>query len=392
MIELWVYLTNACNLKCLYCYQHKKVGRMNTDVGREIINWIVPILKERKIRGLTMNFYGGEPLLNFPVMKDTIEYGTERFQENNLDIRFYVITNGILLTDKILDFGSQYNVSFQLSIDGDRATHDKYRKNPKGEGSFDMLGGEEGIKKKADSACVKGVYLTYTPDTVQSLYDNILYLVNQGFRTLQFFPVLENEWEGKEPLLEKQIELLADLFFENFTKNSNSLTLSPIDYMLVHTYINERPELKKVFLQNTRCKAGRKNFTIDTYGFIYPCSRIPDDISIINGHDFRIGNVFGGIYNPEVLVDFRQWLPRTSAECICSKCEFSIICFYQCFGSNLGSNKDKYKPNKNCCIITKSLAMTINSLYKKLWNERHEAFIKYLKRNVKGIDKIIENE
>lgn len=357
---IWLYLACGCNLRCKYCYQAHRTEMMTPSTSKATVDWFIDMLGREKIDNGTIFFYGGEPLLNYKNLRYIVEYSQNLVRKTNKKIYYYLVTNGTLLTDKMIEFLDQFDVSIQISVDGPSHIHNITRKTVDGKGSFDKIGGRIPLKKIGGQSS-RYASAVVCPDTVQSLCESMGFLVEQGFRGIQFNVALENKqiWSNDyRNIFRKEVRKIIDLckiqiqddkiVFEN--------EIQPVADMIRFVYAKLSKQLQHNKLLESestiKCSAGRSNYSIDYNGNIYPCSRIIDDIAVSDAAKYYLGNVHIGVWKYEALEEFRSFLPRKKMGIRCHSCTWKYICSFQCFGLFKGSNKDDLNPTEDICALT----------------------------------------
>lgn len=269
LIGIWV--TTGCNLKCKYCYEgvDKKFENMNQEVADKTVKFIEAMYNENQRDPLIVEFHGGEPLLNYSIIQYLVIQIERRFPRT----LFGITTNGLLLTQERIQYLSdKMNYGFSLSIDGNRATNDQNRVDCCGNGTYErvieML--PELLVCRADIRA----RMTYTPETVESLADNIIHLINCGFINIVSAPdYFSSNWsiEKMDILLEQMVKV----------KNYYKKRIIQEDAVRI-SLLEDRFKTKGI------CQGGKSNFHVLPNGDIYPCSYGVGETELL------IGNVLKG--------------------------------------------------------------------------------------------------
>lgn len=252
LIGIWV--TTGCNLKCKYCYEgtEKQCNNMTIEVADQTIDFIKSTYKEQEQDPLVVEFHGGEPLLNYPV----IQYLISKIEKNFSKPLFGITTNGLLLTKDIINYLSKkMTYGFSLSIDGAMNVNDQNRVDYNGEGTYKRIMEivPELLSQKADIRA----RMTYTPETVENLSDSIIHLINCGFINIVSAPdYFSPNWSMNEmEILLEQMKNVKKYYEENISDKSMRISI-----------LEDRFKIKGI------CQGGRTNFHILPNGDIYPCS------------------------------------------------------------------------------------------------------------------------
>ena len=269
LVGIWV--TTGCNLRCKYCYEgaDKTYDNMPIEVADKTVEFIKKVYNKEDQRPLVIEFHGGEPLLNYPI----IQYLVARIERELPKHLLGVTTNGTLLTKERISYLSEkMTYGFSLSIDGKRETNDRNRVDYNGTGTYHKIIEiiPELLKAKPDIRA----RMTYTPETVGKLSENIIYLIKCGFKNIvsaaDFF---SREWSRKEmEILLQEMEKVR----QYHRKNTDELKDVRISI------------LEDRFKTKGYCLGGKENFHILPNGDIYPCSYGVGD------EEFLIGNVMNG--------------------------------------------------------------------------------------------------
>jgi len=265
LFNIWV--TTICNLKCTYCYegQKKKTIKMDRDVADKIILFIIDKVNKLSDKYVVVNYHGGEPLLNFEIVRYITDQLMKKLFDRNL--LFGITTNAVLLNRSITEYltnNFKYNLS--ISIDGTPEIHDLNRKDFNGEGTYkkvvsniyDLLSKRNDLRAR----------ITYNPDTIAYLANSIKHVEGLGFKNIVPVPdYSDNKWNdihGK--ILEDQIDMLYTKY-----KNKSDIFISILN-----------PDF---YISKGRCNAGIGEINIDCVGDIYPCTCMVSDKA------YKIGSV-----------------------------------------------------------------------------------------------------
>ncbi|MBF0311944.1 MAG: radical SAM protein [Oligoflexia bacterium] len=377
--NFWLYISRACNLRCTYCYQRHQRDMMTLHTAKITIEWIIKNAAEFNVNTISLDYYGGEPLLNFDVFKYLLEYSTQLSKQNGITVDHCLFTNGMLMDSKTIELIKQFGVTTQMSIDGPPEVHDANRINVNGDGSYKKII-DNMRKNRAIEELSPIASMVVTPENIKSFYDNIIYLRDLGFKRIIYHLALDKDVQwGKEEaiqLLEAIVKIInvINLKFSNGGMTSDLMVQPLMDFS--YSYYREllrQEDGKKNISENStiKCGAGRNNFSINYNGDIYPCSRIVDDINIDEvKNNYRIGNVHLGIWNKENLEKFKSWMPRMSRSSKCSECNHRYCCSYQCFA--LSENNPDHLGNSTskesiiACTVTETIANEIKTRVPKI--------------------------
>lgn len=327
-----LHVAHGCNMDCEYCFAGKgeysgKAGLMSLEVGKRALDYLVENSGTR--RHLEVDFFGGEPLLNWDVCKELVRYGRELEKKHDKIFNFTLTTNGVLIDDDVIDFSNREMGNVVLSMDGRRETHDRMRKSKTGDGTYDAI--MDNFKRLVDDRGTKeyymrGTYTAYNKDFVK----DVIHMADSGFKETSMEPVVcfAGEpyalTEEDVPYLEEQYEKLALEMLKrreegegfNFYHYNVDLTGGPCIYKRV-----------------AGCGVGTEYLAVTPTGDLYPCHQFVGDDSML------VGNIYDGITHDEVLDVFRQGNNIYTRD-NCRDCWAKLYCAGGCAANNLHSNGD----------------------------------------------------
>lgn len=285
-------VSHLCNLRCEYCFAdggtyNGAAENMSLDVARKAIDMIVS--KSANRHNLEVDFFGGEPLLNFDVVKKTVEYARSIEKAHNKNFRFTITTNAMLLNDEIIDFFNKEMYNVVVSIDGRRSVHDCVRKTASGKGSFDTA-----IKNalrfkqlRKGQYYIRGTYTALNKDFSQ----DVLFLNDLGFDQLSIEPVVlpENHRLAIKKEDSEQLKAEYDKLAEAYVERRKGEKWFNFFHFMLDIY-NGPCESKRL----VGCGAGNDYVAVAPNGNIYPCHQFDGE------KDYVIGNVLDGTFNTEI--------------------------------------------------------------------------------------------
>lgn len=319
-VNLWV--TTSCNFSCKYCYEGEK--KKSFDLSKPTLNNLIThIIQEIKDvdEEIIIEFHGGEPLLNFPLIEYTVNKINCIFPKNKK--RYGITTNAYYLDEKKADFLAEWmNFNLSISIDGRQEINDMYRLTKDGKGTFKIV--KENamylLKKRKD---VK-VRMTILPETVKYLYDNCMDLIEVGFSVIGGSLDYYNSGWTKEHFEILYNELVKLYMFQKKYKN--------IRFPIVNYYCKK----KEV------CGFGKKYFNLYPNGDIYPCAYCAGDSNYI------VGNINMEGFNMEKIYQFKEINRKINKECTgCSHIQNCISS--RCKFINKSLTGDYFKPSPVMC-------------------------------------------
>ena len=305
---LCLHVAHTCNLNCSYCFasQGKYQGEralMSFEVGKRALNFLMENSGDR--RNLEVDFFGGEPSLNFDVVKRLVEYARSVEKERGKNFRFTYTTNGVILNDEIIDFVNRECHNVVLSLDGRREVNDRFRRDYAGNGSYDTI--VPNFKRLVESRGGKGYYVrgTFTHHNVDFTED-IKDMADLGFTELSMEPVVCSPddpcalTQEDLPLVKEQYEILAK---EMIKRKKEGRPFTFYHYML---------DLKNgpcIYKRITGCGSGTEYMAVTPWGELYPCHQFVGD------EKYSLGDIWHGVKNTDVQDEFRTCNAYARPEC-----------------------------------------------------------------------------
>jgi len=352
---LCMHVAHTCNLNCEYCFasQGKYKGDralMSFEVGKRALDFLIENSGSRV--NLEVDFFGGEPLMNWDVVKQLVAYARSREKECNKNFRFTLTTNGVLLDDEVMDFANREMHNVVLSLDGRREVHDRFRKNYAGEGSYDTIVPkfQKFVEKRGGrDYYIRGTFTRHNLDFV----NDILHMLDLGFTELSMEPVVCAPSDPcairREdlPLLFEQYELLAREMIERKREGR--------DFNFYH-YMIDLTHGPCVYKRVTGCGSGTEYLAVTPWGELYPCHQFVGDMQ------YSMGNVFDGVTNTELRDKFKSCNVYARPEC--RNCWAQLYCSggcaansYHATGDILGTYElgcELFKKRMECAIMIKA--------------------------------------
>ena len=316
-----LHVAHTCNLNCAYCFArqgnyHGQSALMPLEIGKQALDFLVAHSQGR--RHLEVDFFGGEPLVNWEVVKQLVAYGRELEQRHNKIFRFTITTNGMLLDDEVIDFCNKEMHNVVLSLDGRKEVHDRLRKTPDGKGSYEIIVPkfQEFVRKRGDrDYYVRG---TFTHNNVDFLND-ILHMAELGFTQLSMEPVV---CDPSDPcaltqedlaIVKQQYEELAKVMWE---REQQGKGFTFYHYMID---LEHGPCIHK---RLAGCGSGTEYVAVTPWGDLYPCHQF------VGEEAYRLGSLNEGITNTSVHDAFAACSVRTRRDC--QECWAQLYCAGGC--------------------------------------------------------------
>lgn len=353
-----LHVAHDCNLKCKYCFAaqgnfHGEKTLMSLETGKKALRFLCENSGNRK--NLEVDFFGGEPLMNFEVVKELVRYGRVIEKEYNKHFRFTITTNGILLTDDKIDFINENMDNVVLSLDGRKEINDAIRPTLNDKGSFDIIVPK--FKKLIESRgdkdyYIRGTFTSYNKDFRKDLKE----FYNQGFKKVSIEPVVTDPEEPYAIREEDLDEILKE--YEEFSKDYIEIRKYDKDFLFFHYMIdlNQGPCVVKRLVG---CGAGSEYVAITPEGEIYPCHQF------VGERDFILGTLDTGIINTDLRDKFKCANVINKKEC--NSCFAKYYCSGGCHANAYFNNKDFLKPYEiGCKMERKRIECAISILANEL--------------------------
>ncbi len=330
---LCLHIAHDCNLACRYCFAgegeyHGRRALMSFDVGKKALDFLVEHSGNRV--NLEVDFFGGEPLMNWQVVKDLVAYGRSLEKPRGKKFRFTLTTNGVLLDDEVLEFANREMDNIVLSIDGRKEVHDRMRPFRGGQGSYDSVVPK--FIKTAESRGQKKYYVrgTYTHDNLD-FSEDVLHLADLGFKQISVEPVVA---EASDPYAITEADLPA--LKEEYDKLAMEMTRRRREgrgFNFFHFMIDLEggPCVAK---RLSGCGSGTEYLAVTPWGDLYPCHQF------VGNEKFLMGNVEEGIVREDLREQFKCC--NVYAKDKCRKCFAKFYCSGGC-----GANSYHFHGNIN---------------------------------------------
>ena len=349
---LCLHIAHTCNLNCSYCFAsqgkyHGDRAIMSFEVGKRALDFLIENSGTR--RNLEVDFFGGEPLMNFQVVKDLVAYARSIEKEKGKNFRFTLTTNGVLIDDDVIDFANRECANVVLSLDGRREIHDRFRVDYAGNGSFDRIVPK--FQKLVEAREGKNYYMrgTFTHANPDFLED-IKVMLDLGFNELSMEPVVCAPGDPSEltpedmEIVKKQYEELAFLMLE---KDREGKPFTFYHYMIDLT------GGPCIYKRISGCGSGTEYMAVTPWGDLYPCHQF------VGEEKFKLGNIWDGVTNKEAQCEFASCNVYAHPEC--RDCWARLYCSggcaanaYHSTGSVTGVYKsgcELFKKRMECAIM-----------------------------------------
>ncbi len=334
---LCLHIAHTCNLNCSYCFAsqgkyHGDRAVMSFEVGKRALDFLIENSGSR--RNLEVDFFGGEPLMNFDVVKKLVEYARSIEKEKNKNFRFTLTTNGVLVDDDVIEFSNKEMSNVVLSLDGRKEVHDKFRVDYNGEGSWEKIVPkfQKFVKERnGKNYYMRGTFTHHNPDFLEDVKE----MLNLGFRELSMEPVVcasddpscltDEDME----IVKKQYEDLAYLMIEHDKKN---------DPFTFYHYMIDLEGGPCIYKRISGCGSGTEYMAVTPWGDLYPCHQF------VGEEDFKLGDIYQGVTNTSCQKCFRDCNVYARKEC--RDCWAKLYCSGGCAANayhSTGSVNGVYK-------------------------------------------------
>lgn len=316
---LCLHIAHDCNLACKYCFAqegeyHGRRALMSEEVGKKALDFLIEHSGNRV--NLEVDFFGGEPLMNWEVVKKLVQYGRMREKECNKKFRFTLTTNGVLLDDEIIEFLNQEMSNVVLSLDGRKEVQDKMRPTRNGKGSYDLIVPK--FQKFVKSRGQKDYYIRGTFTNQNTDFSNdILHLADLGFKQMSMEPVVSDEsYAIREQDLPKILEEYDTLAREYIRRKKEGKGFEFFHFMID---LEQGPCVAK---RLSGCGSGTEYLAVTPWGDFYPCHQF------VGQEEFLMGNVEDGITRLDIQDEFK--LCNVYAKEKCQNCFAKFYCSGGC--------------------------------------------------------------
>lgn len=352
---LCLHIAHDCNLACQYCFAeegeyHGRRALMSFEVGKKALDFLIANSGNR--RNLEVDFFGGEPLMNWEVVKQLVEYGRSKEKEYNKNFRFTMTTNGVLLNDEIMDYCNREMSNVVLSLDGRKEVNDKMRPFRGGKGSFDLIVPK--FQKFAEMRGDRDYYVrgTFTRHNLDFSKD-VTEFADLGFRSMSIEPVVakpEEEYAIREedlPQIMEEYDHLAEEYIKRKKEGRG------FNFFHFNIDLNQGPCVAK---RLSGCGSGTEYLAVTPWGDLYPCHQF------VGQEEFLLGNVDTGVTNERIRDEFKLY--NVYAKDKCRDCFARFYCSGGCAANSYnfhGSITDAYdigcamqKKRIECAIMIKA--------------------------------------
>ena len=348
---LCLHIAHTCNLNCSYCFAsqgkyHGERAVMSLEVGKRAIDFLIENSGTR--RNLEVDFFGGEPLMNFEVVKGIVAYAREIEGKYNKNFRFTLTTNGVLIDKDVIDFANRECHNVVLSLDGRKEIHDRFRVDYAGRGSFDRIVPKFKELVDAREGCgyyMRGTFTHANPDFLE----DIKVMLDLGFNELSMEPVVCAPGDPAEltdsdmEIVKDQYEKLAELMLERHREGR------PFTF---YHYMIDLKGGPCIYKRISGCGSGTEYMAVTPWGDLYPCHQF------VGEDKYKLGDIYNGVTNLPAQCEFAECNVYAREEC--RDCWARLYCSGGCAANAYhatGSVKGVYK--KGCELFKKRMECAI---------------------------------
>lgn len=341
---LCLHIAHDCNLACRYCFAeegeyHGRKALMSYEVGKAALDFLIANSGNR--RNLEVDFFGGEPTLNFQVVKDLVAYGREQEKLHSKKFRFTLTTNGVLLNDDVMEFANREMANVVLSIDGRQEVHDYMRPFRGGQGSYASVVPK--FQKLADSRGQNNYYVrgTFTHNNLDFSRD-VLHLADLGFKQISVEPVVAQETEDyaiREEDLPQLFEEYDRLAVEMIKRQKEDRDFNFFHFMID---LEGGPCVAK---RLSGCGSGTEYLAVTPWGDFYPCHQF------VGNEKFLLGNVTEGVKRTDICDEFKAC--NVYAKPKCRECYARFYCSGGCAANSYNFHGDIHDAYDIGCALQK---------------------------------------
>ena len=348
---LCLHVAHTCNLNCSYCFAsqgkyHGDRALMSFEVGKRALDFLVENSGTRT--NLEVDFFGGEPLMNWDVVKQLVLYARSIEKEKHKNFRFTLTTNGMLIDDDVIDFANKEMSNVVLSLDGRKEIHDRLRVDYAGNGSYDKIVPkfQKLVEKRGGkNYYMRGTFTHANPDFTKDVF----HMADLGFTELSMEPVVcaPGDPAGLTPedieIVKEQYEILAK---DMLRREKEGKPITFYHYMLDLT------EGPCIYKRISGCGSGTEYMAVTPWGDLYPCHQF------VGEESYKLGNIYDGVTNEALRDEFRTCNAYARPEC--KDCWAKLYCSGGCAANAFhasGSIRGVYKPG--CELFMKRIECAI---------------------------------
>lgn len=348
---LCLHVAHTCNLNCSYCFAsqgkyHGERAIMSYEVGKRALDFLIENSGTR--RNLEVDFFGGEPLMNWDVVKDLVKYARSVEKEHNKNFRFTLTTNGMLIDEDVIEFANKEMSNVVLSLDGRKEIHDLTRVDYAGNGSYERIVPK--FKELVDSRGGEGYYMrgTFThanPDFTQDVF----HMADLGFTELSMEPVVAAP-DDPMALTSEDLEIVKEQY-EILAKEMIKRNREGRGFTFYH-YMIDLTAGPCIYKRISGCGSGTEYMAVTPWGDLYPCHQF------VGEEEYKLGDIWNGVTNDGLREEFRNCNAYTREDC--KDCWAKLYCSGGCAANAYhatGTIRGIYQPG--CELFKKRIECAI---------------------------------
>jgi uncharacterized protein len=373
---LCLLITSKCNIQCEYCFNHQGEYELGVRqvMSLETACKSVDFLLENCGKSCGISFFGGEPLTQFELIKQVVEYAESQAKSRNIQIGFHVTTNGILINSSVAQYLKEHRFTVIVSIDGDEKAHDFHRVFANGNGTYALsVKGAKTLVQEFGSQSGITIRGTFTHHQ-KRLTESFKHLAENGFENISIEPAtgdVDSDYSIKPDDISdiySEYENLSTIY-KNYVKGENGANKASYFHF-------QKPAQNILSARNGKkpCGAAVGYLAVSPDGSLYPCHRIVEE-------EFRLGDVYNGIVNTQISQRFDNATTETRPEC--SACWAKKICGGGCYANSISNNQDMLDCNEMECLLTKkrieiAIGMIVENRADSILIQKSDIQVQYL--------------
>ena len=348
---LCLHVAHTCNLNCSYCFAsqgkyHGERALMSFEVGKRALDFLIENSGTR--RNLEVDFFGGEPLMNWDVVKDLVKYARSVEKEHNKNFRFTLTTNGVLIDEDVIEFANKEMSNVVLSLDGRKEIHDLTRVDYAGNGSYEKIVPkfQEIVKSRnGKDYYMRGTFTHANPDFTKDVF----HMADLGFTELSMEPVVSS-FDDPMALTKEDLEIVKEQY-EILAKEMIKRDKEGRGFTFYH-YMLDLTSGPCVYKRISGCGSGTEYMAVTPWGDLYPCHQF------VGEESYKLGDIWNGVTNENLREEFRSCNAYARPEC--ADCWAKLYCSGGCAANAYhasGSIRGIYEPG--CELFRKRIECAI---------------------------------
>jgi uncharacterized protein len=370
-------LTDDCNMRCVYCFKGEKTPRRITmEIAQDVVLWLIKA--SRGFSNINLNFMGGEPLMEWDIVRELVPWARNRAKVHGKLLSFSMTTNLTLMTQEIRDFFDQWGFGVMMSIDGMPEVQDSQR--PLRDGTKGSPIVERWARSMLKTRPRSQARMTVHSSNIQHLLESVVYLKNEvGFQGFVIAPSDVVSWNaGIRDKFAEQFHLLADYVIKSYMENS-PVDVAVIDYYCKEyfypTKIGQSIEPKKA-----SCGAGKGYLMADFEGSLWGCHRFDGSCTAAGvGHELSFGNIYKPGFRNDLHQAFLDFDHQKIHKSTCAGCVVAPVCGGSCPAANLEETASLYLAHDARCWFGRLTFQESQRVFDALWDAQCESFLKTVK-------------